>query len=804
MKNKPILLLVFFFFITGIFFYKFFLFGKVPFPGDLLISEYNPWKTYSYQGYVPGSYPNKAQYFDVIRQLYPWKTFVIEAFKGGTIPFWNPYNFSGSPLLANFQSAAFYPLNILYFLLPQITAWSILVMLQPLLASIFTYFYAKKIGISVIGSLFTAISFAFSSFLTVWLEYNTIGHVILWFPLLLLAVEYLLEKRNLLWSLVFTFSLSSSLFAGHPQIFIYILMFLFIYFFYRIKIYKYNKNLEKKSIFLIFALVIISLGIGAIQIIPGLELINNSARSSHSYEFLVQKILIQPWQFIMLFVPDFFGNPATRNYWLLDTYVGKVTSIGLISVIFSFLSIKNYKNKYVIFFIISTVIVFLFSSLNPLTLILYKLPIPLLSTSSPTLSIFIASFSLSILAGFGVDIFLKEKLSLKNYLIWILPILIIFISLWLFVLVVPQVFKASWFVNLSISFRNLFYSTIILSLALTLIFFTKIKHKFSFIIIFLLFFIQVFDLWKSFEKFNPFVSKEFIFPKTSLFAFLEKEAGVNRFWGYGTASIEANFSTQYALFSPDGYDPLYPKRYGEFIQSSKNGKIENKFNTQTRSDAFIAGGFGENDLPLNEYRLKVIDSLGVRYIIDRFENKSTEKTFPEERFKLVFEDNGWKVYENLKAAPRAFLTSNYQIFKTKEEFEKIFFSKSFDLTKTVLFEKDIQFKDLEINNNIQQKVSFESYLPNKVVIKTKSSSNTFLVLSDSYYPGWKAFIDNKAVPIYRANYAFRAVPVTKGEHTIVFQYDSFSFRLGLIISIASMVGLLFFIIVVLRKPNFFV
>src|SRR5207302_5504717 len=135
MKLKEIIyIFLLFFLITSVFFYNTFRHGYVPIPGDLLISEYNPWKTFSYLGYAPGSYPNKAQYFDVIRQLYPWKTLSMSLLKQGTFPLWNPYNFSGAPLFANFQSAILYPLNILYIFFSQSIVWTILVFLQPFLA----------------------------------------------------------------------------------------------------------------------------------------------------------------------------------------------------------------------------------------------------------------------------------------------------------------------------------------------------------------------------------------------------------------------------------------------------------------------------------------------------------------------------------------------------------------------------------------------------------------------------------------------------------------------------------------------
>ena len=396
--KKNILYFLFLLGVTGAFFYKTIIFGHVPFPGDLLVSEYSPWKYYSYLGYNPGSYPNKAQYFDVLRQMYPWKTLSISLLKQGIVPLWNPYNFSGTPLLANIQSAVFYPLNFLYFLLPQIYAWSVLVFFQPLLAGFFTFLYARRIGLSKISSIFSSISFAFSSFMTVWLEYNTIGQVILWLPLILLNIEKLLVKKTILWEVLLIASLAFSIFAGHIQVAFYLFLFSFVYALFR------NGNF-----FYFLILFLFSAGLSAIQLLPAFELISNSARSSHQYSDIVNKILIQPWQLIMLFVPDFFGNPATRNYLIPDTYIGKVTSIGLVPLFFVFLVLIRKKNPIVKFFLWACLFVLLFVTLNPFTYFLYKFNIPFVSDSAPTLCVFILCFSLSILSGFGVDIFRKEN-----------------------------------------------------------------------------------------------------------------------------------------------------------------------------------------------------------------------------------------------------------------------------------------------------------------------------------------------------------------------------------------------------------
>ena len=188
MRKTLFLPLFIFFCITTLFFYPI-LKGQVPFPGELLVGEYAPYNTNSYGGYAPGGVPNKAQGPDVIRELFPWKHFIITSLQIGYLPFWNPYNFSGNPLLANFQSAVFYPLNLIFLLLPFTIAWSIFIFLSPLLSGIFLYIFMREIKVTKLASIFSAIAFSFSGYMTVWMEYGNIGHTMLWLPLGLYAVE---------------------------------------------------------------------------------------------------------------------------------------------------------------------------------------------------------------------------------------------------------------------------------------------------------------------------------------------------------------------------------------------------------------------------------------------------------------------------------------------------------------------------------------------------------------------------------------------------------------------------------------
>src|ERR1035437_4120220 len=124
-----------------VFFWQFLFKGLLPIPSDTIVGLYYPFRD-SYLKTNPNGLPYKNFLItDSVRQQYPWKNLVITAEKNFNLPLWNPYNFAGIPLLANFQSGAFYPFNIIFFILPFSISWSLLILLQPLLAGIFLYFY---------------------------------------------------------------------------------------------------------------------------------------------------------------------------------------------------------------------------------------------------------------------------------------------------------------------------------------------------------------------------------------------------------------------------------------------------------------------------------------------------------------------------------------------------------------------------------------------------------------------------------------------------------------------------------------
>ncbi len=776
--------------VVCLFFYKTLFRGLIPFPGDLLLSGYGPWRHQSYNGYVAGAIPSKDQYFDVIRELYPWKTLVIQEIKKGKMPLWNPYNFSGSPLLANYQSQVFYPLTIFYYIFPQIIAWTILIILQPLLGSVFTYLFATEIGLSATAAVASAILFNFSSFASIWMEFITILYTILWLPLLLFIIERGIKQRllTLAQKILFIFAFFSAITAGHPQDFLNCFLFLVIYITIRLLILRSWTNKEKIE-FIIYPpagglafIIVIPFLLAAPQLLPTIELFKNSARVAHDYQQIVSNMLIQWWQLPLLVIQDFFGNPATKTNFTGD-YVGKTLSIGVVgfSLVIATL-IDPKKSFHKVFFLWTAVAILLITVNTPITQLLYRYPMPIMSTGTPTRILFILLFALSILAGFGIDALKNQK---KSIIPFISLLIGIFVLLWLFALIHPSIPGLTYTAqSFAVMKRAMIFSSVILGAIIALL----IAKKYSSLALYALIALSVIELFYSFIKFNPFVPSSFAFPENAIMQFMKTNSGIYRYWGYGTAAIEANFATQTRTYSPDGTDPLNLKWYNEFIQSSRDGNIANIFNRTTRSDAQLAPGYGADDLPSNTYRLRIMDLLGVKYILNRSENPMSDNTFPTDRFKPVWQKDTWTIFENMKAAPRFFLTTDVKGYIDTNDFERQFYNITNTNNTVYLHDNDIARLPKLFGEN--HTVSLKSYTPTEITFSTHTDGQQMLFMSDTYNEGWKATVDENTTNIYKANWAFRAIVVPEGKHTVTFTYFPKSFNIGVYISLIGAVCLL--------------
>lgn len=403
-----------------LFFHRFFFHGFLPIPSDTIVGLYHPYRDVLEKEYPRGLPFKNPLITDPIRQQYPWRNLSIESLKQLTLPLWNPYSMAGVPLLANFQSGVFYPLNILFFLFPFSFAWALLILLQPILASIFLYFYLRKMKLTSVASAFGAITFAFCGFSISWLEWGTIMQVALWLPLVLLAKENLLKKITWQWVILIIFAEVAQFFAGHLQTLFYSLLISSTYLLVRLAQRIHEKYGKKKFIyhyikslapFVCIGLCL--LVITAMQWIPTLQFIGLSNRFIDQNDYTKPGWFIPVAHLVQLLAPDFFGNPATGNYWGTWNYGELVSYVGIVSLTMAVYAMLFRRDKKTLFFGLLGFLALLFSLDNPIARIPYVLHIPFLSSAQPTRLIFVLDFSLAVLAGLGLDYYLHKKNNIK-------------------------------------------------------------------------------------------------------------------------------------------------------------------------------------------------------------------------------------------------------------------------------------------------------------------------------------------------------------------------------------------------------
>lgn len=753
--------------------------GQIPFPGDLLVNFYEPYKAYPILGYVPGSVPTKNQGSDVIRHIFPWKSFAIDSLKQGEIPFWNPHNFSGNPLMANFQSAVFYPLNVIFLLLPLLPAWTIYIMLSPVFAAIFMFLYLQEIKLSKLARVFGGLTFAFSSYMVVWMEYGNIGHTLLWLPLGLFFTEKIIKEESFRNYVYLILTLLMSVLAGYIQGYFYITAVIFVYFAAKSFL---NKSLTLKKILFFSATLTFPVLLSMFQILPTKELFESSTRSNYTLEQI--KALLNPWWYgVTVVVPNFFGNPASNNHWFSGTYIERVSYIGIVPFTLFIYALLNFKKRKesLIFGALGVLTFFLCLDLF-ISRYFFQIPIPMISTTVPTRMFGIFEFCAAVLAAIGFDL-LRNRQNRKTLFISIIFVFLILIISWGFTFFASSFLKIDP-VNLAVSRRNLLLPTGLLISFAVLNFLWIRKFKFALILIFAL---TLFELFYFFNKITPFSPKEFVYPQTPVISFLQKNAGINRFWGYGSGYIESDFQTYDKTFSPEGVDPIHIARYASLLDASKGGIITNSL---PRPDANLPPGFGTTNLRENKYRQRLLNLLGVKYLLHKNGDTSADFiTFPDGVYRFIYHDGYYQIYENKETLPRVFLAFGYVVEKNAQKIVDKIFDSSFDLKKTLILEEKIS-PEMELAEDNNNTVKIEKYQSNKVSFLTSSKTNTLLFLSDTYSKEWGARIDGQESKLYRANLAFRAVPVPAGGHRVEFYYKGVAFSKGLQISILSLAVLI--------------
>jgi hypothetical protein len=474
--------------------------------------------------------------------------------------------------------------------------------------------------------------------------------------------------------------------------------------------------------------------------------------------------------------PDYLGNPVTRNDWF-GHYAEWNAYLGVIPLMLGFYAVFKVRKKEILFFGLMACLAILFSFQTPLLDLLVYLKIPVLSTSAASRIIVLFSFSMSVLAGYGFEqLFLdiKQK-NTRSIYTFLTSFVAVFVLLWVVVLLklilpLDKIVIAKQ--NLILSTGIFFVFWVLVTISLLAV---HLKKEFILkIMVLSVILVVAFDMLRFSAKWMPFDPRSLMYPRIPIAEEFNKISGFNRVLaGLGVEGV-----IYYKLPSLEGYDAVYIKRYGEFIASLGNGK----FTESARSVV----DFPKSGL----YTKQAVNLLGVKYVVHKVSDDHASWTFPFWTYPpgmlpTIYNDGAYQIFENKTALPRAFLVNSYVVESNPQKILDAMFSPNFNLRNEIVLEQN---PDVKLGG--QGTATIKNYSPDKISIETNSTGNNFLFLSDSYYPGWQAYVDGKETQIYRADFAFRAIVVPGGKHNVEFNYNPLSFNSG---TLAAILGLLIII-----------
>lgn len=737
------------------------LYGLVLLPLDLLVSNFAPWSEY-YKNTILVKNPYMQ---DSIIQMFPWKDFVYESFAKGIIPFWNPYQLMGMPFMAGMKPMVFYPFSLLY-IFGAINAWHVLLFSQIFLSFLFIYILARDFKLGIFPSILASIAYALNALMITTLEFGSEGHVLLWFPIFFLCVKRYFEKQKGRYLMLLGVSLAMSFLAGQVQYFGYGLVTLVIF------ILLYGKHIRAKlSVFLsLLSSTLFGLGIGAMQLIPSIELFQQSYRGSDVSTLFLQG-LRQPYHLFTLLVPDAFGNPVSKDFTpFFNSNTGYFGVIPLFFCLYAIIFIrKNFITK---FFSIAFFVSFLLS-MDKIGQVLYFLKVPLFTSGSADRVLSIMLFSGAVLSGFGLAEFLKDENKKRN-LLSITIFVIVLIAASMLGLAANKFSGQTIFIVRSIYYPLIVSGALVFISVWFLLYHEKInylKQVFLVAVIGLTFF----DLFRMGYRYLTFSNTKFFYPETSITNFVRDSSQSTLGRNYGLVAPE--LATPLSLYSVETYNPLYPQRTGLLLQALQKGL--------------------NDKLPVNKYYLTknenlkhALDFLGVSFVISTKDHNPSTDYFNTPKYQSelrpVFKDEFYTVYENITSYPRFGLFYEVQQVANDQEALSLISGDNFDFKKKVLLEEKLPIELTEGTGFAQLNAS----TINSQNFLVETDRPALFYISDTYFPGWHAMINNQETKIYRANYNFRAVPVNSGKSMIEFYYVPTGFIFGEKLSVLSFIALI--------------
>jgi hypothetical protein len=720
---------------------------------------------------------------DLAPFLYPNYRFAAEQLRQGSIPLWNPHLYSGTPFAADIQSGLFYPVNLLVFLLvPNLTyEWlEYLAIFHFWLAGTTMYLCLRllipankeisgaKSGQKIlpVAAFAGALAFEFSDLFIVHFGNLNMIAVAAWLPLTFLLFHRSLAKSSYGLAATSGVFLAIATLAGHIQITLFILLTLGLYTLWHTAVslqpspstqptWRFGLTCFHPFLLLLTTLVV-TIGLSALLLLPAYEMSQYTPRAELTYQ-AAARYSLHPVQMVGLLIPDYFGRDPALHWGPWERV--ETGYIGIITLILAIIGALLYPGRIRGFFIALGAVALLLA-LGGYSLLhgwLYVTIPGFDQLRAPARFILLLDFSLATLAAFGLNQLIqpsfdeKTKRILPNLLrvlTWVVGGLIVVAApLSYYAMLVTQDRNPAIFNRASAAASGVAIFAFFAIAALVILHLINnrwLREWKAGLAICVLIFLDLFTLGANVDvgQTDPTAG----FEHSEALAFLQNDPGLYR--------IEVTTDVWHA-WQPNA--ALLTGLYDAW----------GLYNPLTLADTTL---YWEGAPPRNNDRYNL---LGIKYII-----ASKAGAPADGNIVPVFDgDPEVNIYLNQDALPRVLFVGQTLVVPSHEAAWEAIRADDFNPTAIVILEGG-----QALDTNPSSVLSILQYDPNTVTIAVDTDQPGYLVLPDAYYPGWQATVDGQPESIRRANYAFRAVYVPAGQHTVQFTFEPVIWKVGLIVS----------------------
>ncbi len=727
----------------------------------------------------------------------------------------------GVPLGADPQYQMWNPLRIFCMLFLD---YNFLVIAGYSIAATCAFCFLFSLTRSKLGAAIGALAYAMSGFMVAHLGHITIVQAAAWLPLLLLAIEQSKLVFKWYWLVIGELAVAFCLLGGHSQV---LLMQLIVSTFFAFRVawqrrYRFWQILATYSF-----MVLLGLGLVALQLLPTLELASFSMRNDWSFDQFVS-FSLPPRQLVQLIIPFFFFKPVGYELgvygrstyggdWCLTELAGYV---GLIPLIFALVALfKAPREKWFWFSLAMVALVLAAGQNTPLAKLLFHVPI-LNHFRCPARWLLVFDLAISVLAAFGVaalqrSISFRERIALTG-LSFASLICLATVSVFWSLKFLRRHFHELGIGKVELSpVANAHMGLPILILLLGLLVLAgwiwKRENKYACTLLLLATFIDL-SSFAYFCEWRWYAPAKSVFSKPQIVQSLLQAEPLEPLGDHSQFRIVApladlgglsccppNLNSLWGLPSAAYYSPLCTARMSQLFEDFGSARFQ-------------------NDCRLNDIAL---DVAAVKYLI--VPKNVTIKSgvecdisknflpFDEEKYsghhfqisKIVDTTNA--IYNNLHYLPRFRLVNKVIPLKDPECLTVIHTSRfadgnSFCPAGTAIIDLD----DREIDSyqklypsvfdpeheEHKQKIDYpqsslvvEEDQPDAIKLSVKTDLPALISIADQFYPGWTCLLDGAPTKIFRTNCVFQGVFLPAGLHRVELQYKSKSFEIGLDLSI---------------------